>query len=218
MGLVFMNGNKTSLTVRNMVSGPLPEFRDVFKKWFWVIEKYCEKRCWEDVPWWYNERASLSLFAAAVWNSGGIALEEYSTSKSHRKERWPGRGDIYVSINGKEYIIEAKQVWCSISGRAQKSNDKIEKALFEARHAAGETKCWGAKRLGLVFAIPYLSNSQRHNLGARIDSWLEEINSIERTSLAWILDKGATDRFRYKKYLYPGVAVLLRPLRQSLKN
>jgi len=202
------------LSIRKIIQGSLPDFNDAFKQWFLVIQKYCEARAWEDVPWWYNERASLSLFAAAVWNSGGIALEEYSTSKSHKKERWSGRGDLYVKIKRKQYVIEAKQVWSPMGTRARRPNGKIEEALFDARHAAGETKSWGAKRLGLVFAVPYLPNSEQDNLKERINYWLECVKSIEGSSMAWIFSEEVSDWFQYKGYLYPGIVILLRPLRQ----
>ena len=206
-----------ALPIRKIILGPLPDFNRAFKQWFSVMEKYCKVGSWDDVPWWYNERPLLSLFAAAVWNSGGIALEEYSISKSHKKERWSGRGDLYVKIKRKQYVIEAKQVWSPMGARAQKPNAKIEKALFDARHAAGETKSWGAKRLGLVFAVPYLPNSEQDNLKERINYWLECVKSIEGSSMAWIFSEEVSDWFQYKGYLYPGIVILLRPLRHLEK-
>jgi hypothetical protein len=200
---------------RCVIAGSLLLFRKVLHEWIRVIETYGKASSWGDVPWWYNERASLSLFAAAIWKSGGIALEEFSTLKGKKKKHWIGRGDLYAKLGRNEYMIEAKQQWSSLSARSVKTKVKLVNSLFDARHAAGHTKSYGAKRLGLVFAIPYLPVREKKDIDERIDSWLRLVKLIEGVSVSWIFPKEARDRFRHKGYLYPGVALLIRPLRQG---
>ena len=202
----------SEMYIQNMIPGYFPIFTDVFSQWFSLIERYNQQRP-DDVPWWYNERASLSFFAGAVWNSGGIALEEYSTGKSHKKESWPGRGDLYIKIKEEEYVIEAKQVWTSMSSRAQKTKEKVEAALLRARRDAGKTNSWGARRLGLVFVIPYIKRCKESEFKVCVNDWLTHIKSVEKASQAWILFEKLETRFRYKTYFYPGVAVILRALK-----
>ena len=46
---------------------PLPEFKTVLSMWkkmMMNLDWWDDKK---DAPYWYNERASLSLFAGAVW-------------------------------------------------------------------------------------------------------------------------------------------------------
>ena len=49
----------------------------------------------KDSAHWYNERATLSVLAAAAWKSGGIALEEYSLRKHDGRA---GRADLWVKM------------------------------------------------------------------------------------------------------------------------
>jgi hypothetical protein len=55
----------------------------------WINTNLRIVRDWKDlpdVPWWYNERASLSVLAGSVWKqSGGIALEELVADKNGPK-------------------------------------------------------------------------------------------------------------------------------------
>ena len=67
--------------------GPI---KQCLKAWTVYIEKYCKvvnaKAPPEglDAPWWYNERASVSTFAAAVVSIKGLVLEEYAENKKPR--------------------------------------------------------------------------------------------------------------------------------------
>ena len=47
-----------------------------------------------DLPWWYNERALLSLFAGAVWRTGGYAFEEFSDLKHKGIRKRKGNGRV----------------------------------------------------------------------------------------------------------------------------
>ena len=94
--------------------GPFRDLRRAFVEW----QKLMEDRSWYDegdAPWWYNERAVMSLFVGAVWKSKGWAFEEYSTSKRFKTRRgrgtraYGGRGDLAIWTRGdKQYAIEAK--------------------------------------------------------------------------------------------------------------
>jgi hypothetical protein len=69
-----------------------------------------------DAPWWYNERASLSLFAGAVWKCRGWVFEEFSikrrTATTRGKyKRHSGRCDIMFGLGKIQFVGEAKQCW-----------------------------------------------------------------------------------------------------------
>jgi hypothetical protein len=56
----------------------------------------------KDVPWWYNERASLSLFAGAVWGCHGWVFEEFGIWRKIASKRGvkytSGRRDIEFEV------------------------------------------------------------------------------------------------------------------------
>jgi len=100
-----------------------------------------------------------------------------------------------------------------MSPRAQKTREKVEAALSSARRDAGNTNSWGARRLGLVFVIPYLKRCEESEFKSCMNDWLTHVKSVERASQAWILFEKLGPRFRYKTYFYPGAAVILRALK-----
>lgn len=83
---------------------PLRCLRPVLEKWISVNRELAVH--WAsagDAPWWYNERALISVFAGAVWRTGGHAFEEYSTEKrGDRRESW-GRVDLEFAAGRQEF-------------------------------------------------------------------------------------------------------------------
>ena len=98
---------------RGLKIGPLKAMRSVLKKW----QELNEDQSWfevGDAPWWYNERATLSLFVGAVWKCDGWAFEEFSTTKATQTQRGKvdhksGRCDIQFTI-GKSHFIGRSNV------------------------------------------------------------------------------------------------------------
>jgi hypothetical protein len=66
----------------------MPFLSPLFKKWQKIILKISRKWIKEnDVPWWYTERASLSLFSGAIWQSGGYVFEEFSVNREIKNRK-----------------------------------------------------------------------------------------------------------------------------------
>src|SRR5689334_19566240 len=109
-----MNANKRRSFAAKSISGARGgrgNFKRVFEEWVKINTRLANE--WAelgDAPWWYNERASLSLLAGAVWLCGGTAFEEYAADKKHlgKRIRYRGRSDIYFFLGGKHYMAEAK--------------------------------------------------------------------------------------------------------------
>src|SRR5713226_1261165 len=85
LSLSIGEGQVTGISGFN--AGPLPELRQVLRKWIFVNKDYVHRWDGIDAPWWYNERASVSALAAAAWLAKGIALEEYTTRKTRNINR-----------------------------------------------------------------------------------------------------------------------------------
>ncbi len=74
--------------------------------WHIANDRYLKLK---DVPYWYNERACVSLLAGGAWLAGYVAMEEYSETKIYRNKNYPGRCDLYLSNKPHELAIEVKK-------------------------------------------------------------------------------------------------------------
>jgi hypothetical protein len=68
-------------SVETVNSGPLKKLEKLLLNWTWLNREMIKFWKGKDCPWWYNERTSISTLAGAVWASGGIVLEEYTSKK-----------------------------------------------------------------------------------------------------------------------------------------
>lgn len=194
---------------------PLEILEDVLWEWIAVQERSARFWEWKDAPWWYNECASLSMFAGAVWRSGGIALEEYSTEKrqdaSVRKRTLgtsSGRGDLYLKVGDREFILEAKQCWSSAGARAGHPCNRISKKMSEALVDVRRAKSYGEERLGSAFAVPYIPKREFPSVDQCLEQWLKSINDLSCACRAWVFPPEVR-RLSYKTAVYPGVAVFI---------
>jgi hypothetical protein len=222
--------------------GHLNELSPVLEHWVGLMRSLAREWTSErDCPWWYNERTSVGFLSVAIWGSGGEAIEEYGTDKkktlrSRKSEKgYPqkGRGDLMFCVNkmwNKEnsFVAEAKQTWPSINSTAKnlkdRVNDRIDKARQDVWRCRRRFSSNRYTRLGLLFICPY--KPKREPKTKEVREWIRQISKVaekSRASLAWsfpleaqkkIWDKDPQDR---KKYFYPGVALLVRPLRATNK-
>lgn len=196
---------------------PLPHLEDLLWEWLTVQER--SLRLWkEDALWWYGERASVGAFAGAVWRSGGMVLEEYSTKKqsgsqsgSKARNAWShGRGDMDFALGGKKYMIEAKQCWpCLGSGQPLRwVKDAMVKAEADIRRVRVEKEY---NRLAVVFASP---GCTRHkHVDTYIRKWIEDAQLVEGWARAWVFpaDARCLQSEKNRRY-YPGAALFIKQI------
>lgn len=189
----------------------------ILKKWIDLNKgMFASWRDDEDVPWWYNERASLSVLSGAVWRSGGEAFEEYSDYKrgiSNRTGRlsneYAGRIDFYFNVNGRDFKGESKFCWLSALASVRDQTEKLTSCLNEARNDARKSKPDGQERLGLVFISPYLPKKHKPALKERVDRVVDQIKTLKADAFAWVFPE--IERcISYYGWLYPGTAVIVK--------
>ncbi len=189
----------------------LPVLGELLWEWAGVIER--TTRFWtdeDDSAWLYNERASLSVLAGAVWRIGGIAFEEYSHDKHRPREskgKPSGRCDIYFQLGSREFIAEVKQCWPSL-GRRGTPQQTVGAKLELARHDALRLKRYTYERLAITFVAPYLSKGEEATLDARLSNWLRAVRRIPHDCLAWCFPLQGRKKC-FKGYIYPGIALLV---------
>ena len=172
----------------------------------------------KDVPWWYNERADLSVLAGAIWKSGNVAFEEFVDEKRKISRRtgklsrkYTGRVDLHFSVRGKTFIAEAKQCWSGAAAPNHNTPNKIAKFLKKACDDIRRSKPHNQRRLGIVFAIPYIRAQHVKHIDDRVKKWISAIRDVDCDAMAWIFPAVAR-RAKHGTSYFPGIAIFIREI------
>lgn len=176
-----------SKTVQGIHCRQLKNLRPVFEYWIDNIQKCVDSWATDgDLPWWYGERASLGLFAGAIWCSDGLVFEEYASSKrAPTRKAYAGRSDLYFELGRNSFIAEAKSASSrSKPGRFDPSKhlqDRLNLACSDIRRCTGEER-----RLGLVFTGIAIRRRYADQVDALISRWLDAIRAVDYSACAWV--------------------------------
>lgn len=170
----------------------------------------------QDAPWWYNERASLSQFAGAIWRERGWVFEEYAASKKVEGEvdRQKGRVDMMFEWGTIKIVAEAKQIWPSLETRkgfVKHVNRCLEAARADAMRAPDVAGRY--RRLGLAFVVPVVPPrmvKKPDEYTAALRAFIAELKASKDATVAWAFPADRrTLRSKTKKYVYPGIALVI---------
>jgi hypothetical protein len=177
------------------------------------MENYSTATEWVDLPYNYNERATLSIFSGACWQKNMIAIEEYIATKGRGAESCPGRPDLwmYCPKTDMSVTIEAKQQWPTLGFHDETPGRWFEKADADA------AKNYESKiRAGLTFVTPIVPP------GTDLDEVMELFDRIRSSALgygadavAWWIPPRALDCVFDSadgkgRHVYPGVFTVIR--------
>lgn len=217
----------------------------LLRAWCDLSLSYCRMHQFEDNPWWWTERASVGLLAAAAWQcKGWTALEEYGSRK--RQGRVPeegvssdgnnGRIDLWVCHGTRSFVIEAKQAWQSIGNSASGDDRKVTLGTNAAWKDIGKVESYEADtRLAATFIVPYIPLSQlaaddapggarKRQVEVReiVESWLGEnwpFNHVQAEAAAAVFPyRSASMISGNGKNLMPGAVLLLRQRHKASKH
>lgn len=204
----------------------------LLQSWLAIVKRSVVADGYWDVPWWYNERATLSTLAGAAWKlDTWSALEEFSTKKRGvmpDKKVDPGRlvggrCDLYVSHPTSDFAFEAKQAWQPML--ASDPTLHLTRAMVGALKDAGDlTAGMGTHRLGLVFVVPNIPVDKvatgyrkggkpiidRALARAAVEAWLAHVDLSAFDAHAYIFPARCNEFYNDKKRFFPGVVVLIK--------
>jgi len=190
----------TKSTTQNKMS---TIFEEALINWINNIKKYTNEFDPTDCLYYYNERATLSTFAASLYKSGYFILEEFSSSKHHingKGDETYGRVDLYFGCeeNPKGYIVEAKQTDISIGSKTY-SLSKIFKSLAEAcidvEYSFGPLKDYVDKGFAVSFIVPYIKGNQSQD---DIKKMSEQF--IKNLKMNFKNTNNILEKWKYKEY------------------
>lgn len=217
----------------------------LLRAWCDLSLSYCRMHQFEDNPWWWTERASVGLLAAAAWQcKGWTALEEYGSRK--RQGRVPedgvssdgnnGRIDLWVCHGTRSFVIEAKQAWQSIGSRASGNDPKVALGTTAAWKDIGKVEAHEADtRLAATFVVPYIPLSEL-TVDDKLNGVSKRQAEVREIVEAWlganwpfggVQAAAAAAVFPYRsagmisgngKNLMPGVVLLLRQRHKASAN
>ena len=176
---------------------------------------------WEeyrDAPWWYNERASISVLAGAAWKiRKGYAFEEFVGDKrriNRKKLRLSsGRFDLEFCTSESLFIAEAKQCWIPAT-RRQDCFDRVSKAMDRARADVRRCEPQGVRRLAIVFGVPYFSKKRRTQMPEKIERLVDFALDVEAHAYAWAFPSLKAYPENENGYLHPGVIIWIREVKR----
>ena len=179
---------KQGLPLRSVLNGWVDVTNELVRKWRSSSNGH------GDVPWWYNERANLSVFAGGVWRSGGRAFEEFSFKKrkirkttGHLHGSYHGRVDLYFETrHGEEFYLESKACDSGAQRPGHDPKPSIEGWLDEACLDVKKFKPYCSRRLGVVFVKPYIRSRGVDDLEKQMSDWLYQIDEIDCDAMAWV--------------------------------
>ncbi len=151
-------GVKAQLVVNNHKK-EFKTIRPIFEEWLKLNRDYIELAEQQDNLYWYNERATISSLAGAVWRCGGFAQEEYSAIKGKGNKARTGRVDLYFHFNNTDVVCEAKQLFLYLPEYNKKDLKQcIEASLAWAKKDLNETALGAEYQdfgIALAFIVPY---------------------------------------------------------------
>ena len=210
-----MRPNIASKDIRGIHIGSLQSLRPMLKQWQEIIEWWDAKNTEHDASWWYNERASISQLAGAVWRCDGWAFEEFGTEKISAPN---GRCDIAFGFGRRNFWGEAKQCWPALSQENYQAKEMVEKHLRWARDEVLEGITGGYTGLAITFVSSKIAPSTADNIGidAVIKDLVRQLRAIQNVTLAWTFPVSKrnlkSELGKYKGYYFPGAVVAILPV------
>jgi hypothetical protein len=140
----------------------------VINELFSIYNSYLERHDKVDAPdrpFFYNERAQLSLLMGAVWRASpySLALEEYRCGKQTSEGKYSGRVDAWFEFQNERCCVECKSIdnFSIRSFSEVSASGCVELALREANTVAmnNRDEIYSGNittAFGLVFVCPYI--------------------------------------------------------------
>ena len=223
-----------NLTNINIYNTELNTQKPLLHAWKDSIIRYCRLQEHDKNPWYYGERANISILAGAAWTlPEWAAIEEFATFKKNGKKEKNGRCDLYVRTKDKSFAFEAKHVWQGLStgGKRRIASGRqtaTQKGMISAWNDAGTLQVFeGDMRLTATFVVPKISarkvKPSREEIKIIIEKWqsCESFKFGQRSpdAVAHVYpEDGDGFLFNGTQCFYPGVTLVIYRRQKAAKG
>jgi hypothetical protein len=167
--------------------GRLPKLGPIFEKWTELQSLYHSAN--KEGPFVYRERSQIGLLSAAIWASGGIALEEWQSEKvrtggKEAVESYSGRCDLWFTTHSKSpgkhggWFLEAKHRWINANRLIVDLGDPKKTGLGQAVDAAKQ-HTERANRLGCSFVSVFVDRKRKEHSTEQYRRLPDELRTIK---------------------------------------
>jgi hypothetical protein len=190
------------------VTSALSKWERPLRTWFDVLDRYRTASASPDVAYWYNERATLSTVAGALWLAGYVVLEEYCTRRGgNGPDAGTGRTDLWCKLDGEEYTVEAKQdVKLAYPAKPSTLSQWADFQLSLASAQCASDDFGATNRLAMVFMVPSLKSPPTD---AALEEWTAVVDGFEADVKAHYLNAPGIQSPKNSRF-FPGVVLLGR--------
>lgn len=202
---------------RKINNKKLPEkFDTILKNWLDINDDYWRKYK-DDALFYYNERASISILAGAIWRNGDCAMEEFSSLKGSSRNTRLGRVDLWFMLGDQEYIVEAKQRWPPFYDSdadldfdfKQSLKTGLEEAFTDASDLRYHWENYLDGLIGLLFVVPRVAPTyaESSGLAEEIMRFIKTVEEADADFYAYLFND-EKKLIGTEGHICPGVALL----------
>lgn len=189
-----------------IISNPKLEFlRPVLECWFECIDRYNAVRGDNESPYWFDERANLSLLSAAAWMAEMVTLEQTPTKKQIEEGERNGRADLFIASKEERAYLQATQRWPRVN------NLNLTQALLDVVSDAKKISYASDLKLGCLFVAP--QKTQHSPTPEELQDMVDDLQKEHTCAVAWYFPYPYRKLHNEAGNYHPGIALLLKEAR-----
>lgn len=189
-----------------IISNPKLEFlRPLLERWFDCIDRYNAVRGDNDTPYWFDEKANLSLLSAAAWMAEMVTLQQTPTRKQLEEGERNARADLLIATSDERAYLQATQRWPKVNSL------NLTQALVDITQDARRISYASDLKLGCLFVAP--QKAQQSATPEELQDMVDDLQKEHTCAVAWYFPYAYRKLRNEAGHYHPGIAVLFKEAR-----
>jgi hypothetical protein len=189
-----------------IISNPKLEFlRPLLERWFDCIDRYNAVRGDNDTPYWFDEKANLSLLSAAAWMAEMVTLQQTPTRKQTEEGERNARADLFIATSDERAYLQTTQRWPKVNSL------NLTQALVDITSDAKRISYASDLKLGCLFVAP--QKAQQSATPEELQDMVDDLQKEHTCAVAWYFPYAYRKLRNEAGHYHPGIAVLFKEAR-----